>query len=430
MSEQQKATKLDRRTFLKVLGTAGVSAAFVSTTPIKFPTHAIVAPPQAGAGLAPLTDAKADDLLAALGKEKLAGLYQRMVTSRKWETTMKDLFVSGKDNLYGSFHLYVGEEAVANGVCTALNPDDYIVSTHRGHGHLIAKGGDINKMSAEIFFKQTGYNKGYGGSMHMTDVSKGILGMNGIVGASWYIGAGAAWSSVLKKNKRVAVSFAGEGATNSVYFYSAIRSATLYKLPYIMVIENNQYNIGTHYRINTPIENVSEHAKGLGIPITIVDGNDVAAVHAAAKAAVDRARAGEGPSVIECKTYRWYDHSGFAGAKVGRDGALGLPYRSDAEVQQWMAKDPIPQFKKFLTSRGLATEADLTKIESEAQAAIDKSVELARSAPKPDAKGGLLNVFSTGGVAPTQFFDQAAALAWQQKPESIATVMSNITLDA
>ena len=151
-------------------------------------------------------------------------MYELMSASRKWETTMKDLFLGGKDGLYGAFHTYVGEEAIAVGVMGALNEDDYIASTHRGHGHLIAKGGDLNKMSAEIFFKETGYNKGYGGSMHITDMSKGIMGMNGIVGASYYMAAGAALRAMVRGTKQVAVAFFGDGAAASPYYFSAVRS--------------------------------------------------------------------------------------------------------------------------------------------------------------------------------------------------------------
>lgn len=415
MSEHDKLQgRFDRRSFLKLLGSAGVTASIVSVgNPLSVGSKFSVSPPL-GPRTAHVSSEEADNLLAQLPKDLLLRTYQRMVASRKWETTFKDLFVGGKDGLYGSFHMYIGEEAIANGVVAALNADDFIVSTHRGHGHLIAKGGDLNKMSAEIFFKATGYNHAYGGSMHITDVSKGILGMNGIVGASWYIGAGAACSIQVRQTKQVAVSFAGEGATNSVYFFSAIRNAALYKLPYIQVIENNQYNISQKYRNNTPLEHVSDNAKGLGIPLAVVDGNDVAAVYAAAKAAVDRARAGEGPSVIEALTYRWYDHSGVAGAKVGVDGAFGLPYRPDSEVRDWMAKEPIARFKAFLLGKQLATESELAKIEADTQKAVDDSIEFARNSADPDPKSGLTHVFATGEVEATQFFNgaQLAETTW------------------
>src|SRR5262249_48294273 len=165
------------------------------------------------------TKGKAAEVLAGLPRDKLLTIYQRMTASRKWETAMKDLFVGGKDGLYGAFHTYIGEEAIACGVMAALNDDDYIASTHRGHGHLIAKGGDLNKMASEIFFKETGYNKGYGGSMHITDMSKGIMGMNGIVGASYYLAAGAAMRGMVRGTKQVGVAFFGDGAANSPYYF-------------------------------------------------------------------------------------------------------------------------------------------------------------------------------------------------------------------
>jgi len=177
--------------------------------------------------LAYTTSGAASDALASLPKEKLLQLYGKMQASRKWETKMKDLFLDGKDGLYGQFHTYVGEEAIAVGVMSVLNDDDYIASTHRGHGHLIAKGGDLNKMTAEIFFRETGYNKGYGGSMHITDMAKGIMGMNGIVGASYYMAAGAAIHGMVKGTKQVGVAFFGDGAAASPYYFSAVRSCAI-----------------------------------------------------------------------------------------------------------------------------------------------------------------------------------------------------------
>jgi TPP-dependent pyruvate/acetoin dehydrogenase alpha subunit len=317
---------------------------------------------------------------------------------------MKDLFVNGKDGLYGAFHPYVGEEAIANGVMTALNDDDFIVSTHRGHGHLIAKGGDLNKMSGEIFFKQTGANRGFGGSMHIVEVAKGILGMNGIVGASYYLAAGAALATVIRQGTQVAVAFAGDGAAQSPYFFSAVRASTNYKLPVIFVIENNFQFIQVPMATVVPTPNISDYVTGLGIPSITIDGNDVAAVHAATMDAAARARAGQGPSLIENLTYRWYDHAGFAGAKESVDAAFGLPYRSDDEVRQWMTRDPIKRYKDFLISRNLATEAELSQIEADNQARVDASVEFARSSPDPDPKAGLTNVYANSTVAATQFY--------------------------
>lgn len=458
MPEQEKTIQtVDRRSFLKILGAAGATAVIVSACqpqalgqtpvvptavpatavpPTKAPATAV--PPTAvpapaigktitlatvgpGGNLAyePVDDLKflppekipegaAAVLFASLDKAKLLTAYQRMVTSRKWETRFKDLFADGKDALYGAFHMYIGEEAIANGVMTALNNDDYIASTHRGHGHLVAKGGDLNKMSAEIFFKDTGYGKGYSGSMHLTDVSKGILGMNGIVGASWYIAAGAAYGALVRKTKQVAVAFGGDGAANSAYYFSAVRNAAMMKLPLICVIENNFQQQGIAMATVTPTKTLADYTKGLDIPCFTIDGNDITSVYATTKAAADRGRSGGGPTVIECYTFRWYDHSGVAGAKVGVDGAFGLPYRSDDAVRAWMARDPIVRYKAFLLDKKLATESELAKIDTDAQAAVEASVEFARSSPDPKVENGLKNVYAKGSVAPTQFFGAVA----------------------
>jgi acetoin:2,6-dichlorophenolindophenol oxidoreductase subunit alpha len=439
MSEQEMLKgKVDRRTFLKILGSAGASAAFVTVGApqalgLMQPPNAPPANPlyqQQCLALAttgpggnpayePLDDLKflppekipagaAADAFAALDKAKLMTAYQRMVISRKWETKIKDLTLDGKDGIYGSFHMYIGEEAVANGVMTALNADDYIVSTHRGHGHLVAKGGDLNKMSAEIFFKTTGYDKGYGGSMHMTDLSKSILGMNGIVGASWYIAAGAAFGALVRKSKQVAVAFGGDGACNSAYYFSAVRNAQNMKLPVIFVIENNFQQQGIAMATVTPTKTLADYTKGLNVPSYTIDGNDITSVYATTKEAVDRARAGTGPTVIEALTYRWYDHAGTAGAKIGVDGAFGLSYRADEAVRAWMGRDPIVRYKAFLIDKKLATDAELTQIETDAQKAVDASIEFARSSPDPKPSDGLLNVYAKGSVPATQFFGAVA----------------------
>ncbi|MBI1789517.1 MAG: thiamine pyrophosphate-dependent dehydrogenase E1 component subunit alpha [Acidobacteria bacterium] len=360
------------------------------------------------------TSGKASGLLASLPKDKLLTIYQRMNLSRKWETTMKDLFVAGKDRLYGAFHTYVGEEAIACGVMGALQEDDCIASTHRGHGHLIAKGGDLNKMSAEIFFKETGYNKGYGGSMHITDMSKGIMGMNGIVGASFYLAAGAAIRGRIRGTKQVAVAFCGDGAAASPYYFSAIRSCTNYKIPVIFVVENNFQYMGIPMAAVVPTKYICEYTKGLGIPHFLVDGNDVTAVYAATKEAVDGARAGNGPSLIEGLTYRWYDHSGFAGARPGVDGASGLPYRSDEEVRLWMSRDPIARFKAWLLAKKLATGSELAKIEADARAAVDASIAFARQSKDPDPQAGVLNTYAAGSVPATQFFQRSEPATFQR----------------
>ena len=349
--------------------------------------------------------------LAGEPKERLLDFYRLMSTSRKWETTMKDLFLAGKDGLYGAFHTYVGEEAIAVGVIGALAEDDYIASTHRGHGHLIAKGGDLNRMSAEIFFKESGYNKGYGGSMHITDMSKGIMGMNGIVGASFYMAAGAALRGMIRGTKQVAVAFFGDGAAASPYYFSAVRSCRNLNIPVIFVNENNFQYMAIPVADTVPTKYISDYTKGLDLPHHLVDGNDIAAVYHATKQAVDWARAGNGPSVIEGLTYRWYDHSGFAGARADTDGASGLPYRTDAEVQAWMTRDPIPRYRRWLVAKGLAGEEELAQIEAEAQAAVDDSVTFAREGRDPDPVAGVLNTHADGAVLASQFYNRKGTVA-------------------
>ena len=350
-------------------------------------------------------------VLAAEPKEKLLDFYRLMSTSRKWETTMKDLFLAGKDGLYGAFHTYVGEEAVAVGVMGALNEDDYIASTHRGHGHLIAKGGDLNRMSAEIFFKESGYNKGYGGSMHITDMSKGIMGMNGIVGASFYMAAGAALRGMIRGTKQVGVAFFGDGGAASPYYFSAVRSCKNLDIPVIFVNENNFQYMSIPVADTAPTKYISDYTKGLDLPHHLVDGNNIASVYNATKQAVEWARAGKGPSVIEALTYRWYDHSGFAGARVGQEGAVGLPYRTDDEVRGWMSRDPIPRYKRWLLAMGLVEEGELNAIEEQAQSAVDASVEFARNGADPDPAAGVLNTHAEGAVLASQFYNRKGAVA-------------------
>jgi pyruvate dehydrogenase E1 component alpha subunit len=391
---------LSRRTFLKLMGSAGATAAFVSSIgPVPLGTA------HAAPGNAPsfIQTGIARDVLAAAGKEKLESMYWRINASRKWETKMKDLFVKGEDGLYGAFHLYIGEEAVAVGTVGALEDDDLIASTHRGHGHLIAKGGDLNKMSAEIFFRQTGANRGFGGSMHIVEVDKGILGANGILSPQAYLVAGAGYGIKVRGSDQVAVAFFGEGSTNSMYYWSGIRNAVTYDLPVVFVIENNYYQITIPAITNVPGGLASTYTKGLPMSSVTVDGNDVAEVYAAVKDAADRARAGGGPSVVECMTYRWYDHAGFAGAKEGVDGAFGLPYRPDSELKMWMERDPIPRFKTFLIEEEFFTEEQLNAIEADVQKAVDDSIEFARTSPKVNPEDGTLHVFAEGKVPATQF---------------------------
>jgi TPP-dependent pyruvate/acetoin dehydrogenase alpha subunit len=442
MSDLDRSKRLlDRREFLKMMGSAGATAVVMSAAapaPLGQAAAAPAVAPEAAAPLADdappgmkaiyvytegpgnnrdwqagdalkylppekIPDGSAADLLASLPKDKLATIYRHMYTTRKWETALKDAWLN--QECYGSYSLYIGEEAIASGVIGALNEDDYVLSTHRPGGHMISKNLDLNKLTAEIYLRETGYSKGKGARMHVAAPETGFLASNGIVGSSWYPAAGAAYSAMVRGSKQVAVAFGGEGATSSVYYFSAVRNAQLFKLPVVFVVENNFQQIMVYMATFVPTKQVCDYTKGLGVPSVTVDGNDVAAVYAAAQEAVDRARAGEGPSVIEAMTYRWYDHHGFAGAEVGVDGAWGIPYRTDEEVLGWMSRDPIARYKAFLLERDLATSSELANIEADAQAAIDAAQEFARQSPPPTPEEGLVDVYATGSVAATQFFE-------------------------
>jgi pyruvate dehydrogenase E1 component alpha subunit len=370
---------VSRRTFIQSLGAIGVGSVFFSSGAAK----------QAkGQSVSTYIDSLSNELLTAM--------YTDMLKIRLWETKIKDLALKG--GFRGVAHLYVGEEAIAVGVCSALRQDDYIASTHRGHGHLIAKGGDLKLMLAEITHKATGYCKGYGGSLHITDMSLGILGMNGIVGASHLMGAGAAYGIKVKGTDQVVVSFGGDGSIQGSFFTSAANSAATYKLPWISIIENNQFQIWVRCSDVYGIKDLARRADGYGIEGRVVDGNDVLAVYDVAKYAVEKARAGRGPTVIECKTYRWYDHYGFHGSKIGRDGAFGLGYRSDRELREWMAKDPIPRFRRFLVNEKVLTEKRGDEIVAEVKQTVDDAAAFAKAQPVPKAVDGLLNVFAEGAV--------------------------------
>jgi len=331
-----------------------------------------------------------------LSAKQLITMYTDMLRIRLWETKIKDLILAG--GFRGVAHLYVGEEAIAVGVCAALRREDYIASTHRGHGHLIAKGGDLGKMLAEITHKATGYCKGYGGSLHITDMSLGILGMDGIVGTSHLFAAGAAYGIKVKGTDQVAVSFGGDGSIQGSFFTSAANSAATWKLPWIAVIENNGFQIWVRSSDVYGITDLAQRAGGYGIEGRVVDGNDVLAVYNVAKYAVDKARAGGGPTVIECKTYRWYDHYGAGGARPGVDGAFGLGYRSDRELRDWMAKDPIPRFRRFLVAEKVLTEQQADQTVAQVRQAVEDAAEFAKAQPLPKPEDGLLNVFAQGAV--------------------------------
>lgn len=379
VTRKGKSTGLSRRAFVKGLSSIGAGAIGFSGATAKRARAQYGCPHVDG-----------------LAAEQLVAMYTDMLKIRLWETKIKDLILQG--GFRGVAHLYVGEEAVAVGVCNALRGDDYIASNHRGHGHLIAKGGDLGLMLAEITHKATGYCKGYGGSLHITDVSLGILGMNGIVGASHLFAAGAAYGIRVKGTDQVAVSFGGDGSLQNSFFSSAANAASAWKLPWIGVIENNGFQIWVRAADVYGLVDLARRADGYGIEGRVVDGNDVLSVYSTAKYAVDKARAGDGPTIIECKTYRWYDHYGAGGAKVGVDGAFGLGYRSDRELRDGMAKDPIARFRRFLLSEGALTEARADEIAAEVREMVELAAKFAEEQPVPKPEDGLVNVFAEGAV--------------------------------
>ncbi len=303
----------------------------------------------------------------------LGRLYRSMRLIRAFEEKIDALRTSGQ--LQGSAHLYVGQEAVAAGVCARLNTDDYVASTHRGHGHAIAKGVDVSRMMAELFGRATGTNKGKGGSMHIADTSVGMLGATGIVGAGTPIALGAALSARTRKTRQVAVAFFGDGAMGQGPIYECLNMAAIWKLPLIFVCENNGYAESTSAEYALSTRDLARRAEAFEIPSQIVDGQDVFAVYASAGLAVERARAGEGPSFLECKTYRYYGHF------LGDDP---LRYGSPEEEAYFRGRDCLERFERVVRERALVPESELEAIQADVLASIERAVAFAESSPPPE----------------------------------------------
>jgi acetoin:2,6-dichlorophenolindophenol oxidoreductase subunit alpha len=319
-----------------------------------------------------------------VNRELRMDLHRRMVRIRLFEEAAGKLAEAAR--LPGFLHLYVGQEAVAAGVCANLNDDDAITSTHRGHGHLVAKGGDFNRMMAELMGKSTGYCKGKGGSMHINDLDLGMLGANGIVGAGAPIAVGAAFAAKYRDRGQVAVAFFGDGATNIGAFHEAANMACALHLPIVFVCENNEYGEFTPRSKTMAINDVVERAAGYGMPGVIVDGMDVDAVYEVAAEAVARSRAGDGPSFIEAKTYRFYNHHGIQN--------LGLKYRSDDEVAEWKLRDPIFGLQQRMVDEGTATEADFEDVWAALRADIEEAIAFADASPLPTPDQLLNDVYT------------------------------------
>ena len=312
----------------------------------------------------------------------LLDMYRTMVLIRESEETLLRLF--SQNRMPGFIHSYLGEEATGVGVCAALRPDDYITSTHRGHGHVLAKGADLNQFFAELYGKASGYCKGKGGSMHVADLDLGILGANGVVGGGIPIAAGAALSAQMQGLDRVAVSFMGDGATDIGAFHESLNLAALWQLPVVFVVENNGYADFIAQRDHQRIERISDRASSYGMPGMTVDGNDVGAVHEAAVEAVGRARDGNGPTLLECVTYRWRGH--FEGDPQ--------PYRTQQEVDEWKFKDPLLQAEVVLRGRGELDDTVRDNIRAETRALIEAAVAYAEAAVEPLPESALVDVYT------------------------------------
>jgi pyruvate dehydrogenase E1 component alpha subunit len=310
-------------------------------------------------------------------RDLLVEMLRRMLLIRRFEEEVVELANGGK--ILGSVHPYIGEEAVAVGACLALRDDDYITGNHRSHGHPIAKGADIKKAMAEIMGKKTGYCKGKGGSMHLADFSVGILGESGIVASSLPVAVGAAYASKIRKMDRVAICFFGDGASNQGAFHESLNLAALWKLPVIFLCENNQYGQLTSVRNAVSVENISDRASAYGVPGLLVDGQDVIAMYEVVNDAVQRARAGEGPSLVEGKTYRYHDHS------VSLGKILPKPYRSQEEVEAWMKRDPIDIHTQYLLENRVMREEEVQQMDEKIIAQVREATQFAEESPFPDA---------------------------------------------
>jgi TPP-dependent pyruvate/acetoin dehydrogenase alpha subunit len=311
----------------------------------------------------------------------LLDLYSQMALIRAFETRVAELYRDGE--IPGFVHTSLGQEAVAVGVCAALRDDDYVATTHRGHGHVLAKGADLEGMMSELFAKATGLCGGKGGSMHIADPARGILGANAIIGASMPLATGAGLSSKLLGQGRIAVAFFGDGAVNQGTFHESLNLAAIWDLPVVFVCENNQYSEFTDSRTMTRVPVVAERAAAYGVHAGTADGNDVEGVLAVAQDAVARCRSGHGPALVEFETYRWHGH--YEGDQQ--------PYKPDAEAKLWQGRDPLVAASTTLVERGKATDESLAAVRAECDERVAAAVDAARLAPEPEAQEVFAHVF-------------------------------------
>ncbi|MEE8418833.1 MAG: thiamine pyrophosphate-dependent dehydrogenase E1 component subunit alpha [Dehalococcoidales bacterium] len=318
----------------------------------------------------------------AITKDKLVEILTIMLRIRTFEESVQKEFAAG--TIPGIVHLYLGEEAIAAGACANLTKDDFIVSTHRGHGHLIAKGGKTDLMMAEVLGRKTGYCHGKGGSMHVADPDIGMLGANGIVGAGLPIATGAAASAQIRGTDQVAICFFGEGASNTSRFHESINMAAAWKLPVIYLIENNLWAVSTRSADVMGESQLSKRAIGYGIPGVDVDGNDAVAMYEAVAEAVARARKGDGPTLMVCTTYRWRGHM------------EGDPqfYKPKEEAEEWLKQDPLPRFRKYLTDTGTMTAEEIDAIQQGMVEEMEKALKFAKDSPFPSPEETLEDIFA------------------------------------
>jgi TPP-dependent pyruvate/acetoin dehydrogenase alpha subunit len=316
-------------------------------------------------------------------KKTAEWIYTTMVKIRRFEQRVEKLLESGE--MPGFAHFYIGEEAIAAGVCANLRTTDFITSTHRGHGHLIAKGGTFDKMMAELYGRSTGYNKGKGGSMHIAAPSLGILGANGIVGGGISLSVGSGLASKFKKDGAVTVCFFGDGATNQGSFHESLNLAAMLQVPVVFVCENNQFGVGSRISDVCRQPDLAKRAIAYNMPGEIVDGQDVFAVYETAKKYIDAAREGKGPALLEMKTWRFKAH--FSGEPSGL-------YRTREEEQEWLAKDPLSIAEKKMLDQGLVDKGLIAKMSAEVEKQLDEAVRFALSSPEPALESALQDIYA------------------------------------
>jgi len=384
----------NRRTFLKGLAGAGAAISLTST----------------------LARANGEIGFWAkdLSNDQLIEMYRTILRIRWHERTQADKMLTDP-GYRGYNHFYAGQEAVATGVCAALNNKgkfeelDVVYSTHRPSGHAIAKGVDLKKMVAEMDFRATGLNRGYAAEMHISDKSVGFMGADGMIGPGLVMAAGSAFGFRARGSKQVSVVFGGDGTYATPAFHGALNNAAMLKLPFIYVLENNLYHQYAHYSYSCPMKDIADAARTYRIPGVVVDGQDVMQVYNAAKEAVERARAGEGPTLIEAKTYRYYNHWGAPGAKAGELGAFGYDplaitsFRPEREVRAWMTRDPVDISRNTLVRWGVVDQAKATAIEAAVRAEVADAFDWASKQPLCKPEDGLKNVFVEGSVPARQF---------------------------